>query len=142
MSGIIISAVMSLGGPGVGFRFLMNPWVQEEIGLTQDQSEKLAKIISDHITSTASLRAEMLSKRLELRTELSKEKPDMAKVEKLTGEISSIQAKLLMARIRTEIAIKNLLTPEQKSKLNELRASRPGKGGKGRLGKGPGPMWF
>jgi len=144
MTGIMLTAFLNMAGPGFGM--LMNPWVQEEIGLTADQSEKLTKIISDHITSTASMRAELVAKRLELRAELGKDKPDMKKVEKLTGEIASLRAKLMMERIRAEIAIRNILTEEQRAKLDELKSTRPGKikggKGKGKGGKGPGPMWF
>lgn len=129
---------------GSGFGMLMNPWVQEEIGLTADQAEKLTKIITDHMTSTAAIRADLMAKRLELRTELGKDNPDMKAVEKLAGEIGSLQAKMLMERVRMEVAVRNLLTNEQKAKLGELNASRPGKGtgGKGKGGKGPGPKWF
>lgn len=144
MTGIIMSAVLNLGGQwgGMaepGFGMLMNPWVQEEIGLTTEQSEKLTKIITDHMTSTATIRADITAKRLELRTELGKDKPDMKAVEKLTSEIGSLEAKMLMERVKMEVAVRNLLTKEQRAKLGELNASRPGKG-KG--GKGPGPKWF
>ncbi|MGB9590455.1 MAG: Spy/CpxP family protein refolding chaperone [Candidatus Hydrothermia bacterium] len=150
MTGIILSALLNIGGPGFGM--LMNPWVQEELGLTTDQAENLTKIVSDHMTSTATLRADLMAKRIELRTELGKDKPDMKKVEKLTGDISALQAKLMMERIRMEIAVKGVLTAEQRAKLGELMASKPGMGkggntgagkwGKGRRGKGFCPMWF
>ncbi len=132
---------------------LMNPWVQEEIGLSSEQTEKISQIMADHIKVTTTIRADLLAKRLELRTELGKDKPDMKKIERLTGEISNLQAKLMTERIKMEIAIKGLLTDEQKAKLDELRASKPGKGGKDGIskgGKGKGkkgkrgfcPMWF
>ena len=154
MTGIIMSAVLSMGGQGggmagPGFGMLMNPWVQEELGFTAEQTEKLSQIITDHMTATATIRADLMAKRLELRTELNKDKPDMKAVEKLTGEIGNLQARMLMERIRMEVAIKNLLTEEQKAKLKELKAIKPGKGkgkggkgGKGKGGKGPGPTWF
>lgn len=147
MTGIIMSIALNMGTPGFGM--LMNPWVQEEIGLTSEQSEKISQIMADHIKSTASLRANMMAMRLELRTELGKDKPDMKKVERLASEISDLQAKLITERIRAEIAVRGILTDEQKAKLDELRASKSGKGGrgwfgkgKGKGGKGPRPMWF
>ncbi len=147
MTGMIMSIALNMAAPGFGM--LMNPWVQEEIGLTSEQAEKISQIMADHIKSTASLRADMIARRFELRAELGKDKPDMKKVEKLAGEIGNLQAKMITERIRAEIAVRGLLTDEQKAKLEELRASRPGKGGtgwfgkgKGKGGKGPRPMWF
>ncbi|MEO0180365.1 MAG: Spy/CpxP family protein refolding chaperone [candidate division WOR-3 bacterium] len=141
MTGIILATALTMGGPGFGL--LMNPWVQEEIGLTPEQAEKLTSILADHITSTAGIRAEIAAKRLELSAELGKDKPDMKKVEKLIGEIGDLHAKLMMERIRAEIAIRNILSDEQKAKLRELKLGHPGKGkGRGKGKRGPRPMWF
>ena len=142
MTGLMIAALSFMGAGGPGFAGLLNPAVQEEIGLTDDQIEKITNIITDHQLAMIDLRADLGKKRLELNELLAADKPDMGKIEKVVKEMGELRTQMMLARIRTQVAVNEVLSAEQREKHQQLKATRA-KGGKGKgQGKGKGKPGF
>jgi Spy/CpxP family protein refolding chaperone len=140
----LASAVLATGlavlaeGPAGGRR-------AKELGLTQEQTQKLESLRYEHRKETADLRHQIQGKRLDLRREMEKDSPDPSVLDRLVEEAGALKVKLQKARIRHRLEVKTIFTPEQWEKVRENfgpRAGRggdPGKMGRGRRGGGPGP---
>ena len=123
---------------GMGFGMaLLNPAVQESLGLSDAQREKVEELVSEHHSKVVDLRAQLAKKRFELR--LALKDGDEAKAKKLAAEVGSLQSKLLQERTEFQIKLRKLLGDEKFEKLMRMRGRR-GKGcHRGRHGPPPGP---
>ena len=103
------------GGP-----MFFNPKFEKSLGLTDKQAEFLEKDRAEMKKIMEPMRDELRNKREELFTLIDEEKVDNAKVDKLIGEISSMQANIEREVVKHSIGIKQNMTPEQRAKFKEF----------------------
>ena len=77
-------------------------------GMSDEQTENLAKMRSEFLAETHTLRDDIYQKRLEMRSELAKQNPD-------TGELKSIQREL--SRLEAELDQKRLAYDLERNKI-------------------------
>jgi len=91
------------------------------------------------------IRAEMEIKRIDFQEELQAESPDKKKLAGLIADIAALSARKTTARLKMQVEMARILTPEQKQKLQRRHSSRmfdlrsPGGGGRGEGGDAPPP---
>ncbi|MCX8043618.1 MAG: Spy/CpxP family protein refolding chaperone [Desulfobacterota bacterium] len=133
-------------GPGEG----PFPWCPPGLNLSPEQIERLQTLRSKFFNETASLRAELYKKQLELETLFTDPSPDAQKAGKLQADISDIEGKIDQKRIQAQLDARKILTPEQIAQLPPgctLGFGPPGCRGfgpRGGCGFGPGygrDMW-
>lgn len=127
--------------PGMGFRALTR-----ELGLSDAQVAQIEKMRTDQRRAGIKRRADVELARLELRELLKAPTIDEKAVQARTKELGDLHAAGLRARVDAQVQMNKILTPEQRSKLEQMRQSRPprppreGRGGRSRrLGPPPGP---
>ncbi len=122
----------TLGGEGeheMGPRLLAmleNDQFKAALGLTDEQTERLHRIVVETEKSTTKTRAEMAIRRIELRELLRGDKPDQAAVTKKIQEISDLLRDTMKQHVDALLAAKAVLTPEQQKKIRSFIESRRG----------------
>ena len=129
------------GGPMLGF--LHNEKIKAELGLTDDQAEKLRQIFMDSRKASIRTRADLQIQRMELHELMRAEKTDREAALKKVEAISALRAQMMRQHVESMLAAKTVLTPEQQKKIHAMmseRMSRRGEGFRGRRGlqRGPG----
>jgi len=115
--------------------------LQQELGLTPDQSLAVNKINATYQASSEPIVEAIREKKAELLSELSKDGTDSAVLIQLTNDVVNEQKKLQMANIKQFLDLKKVCTPEQTLKLSQIYAGLYGfeQTGKGKgQGKGNG----
>jgi len=133
------------GGPMLGL--LHNERVRAELGLTDDQAEKLRQIFMDSRKANIRTRADLQIQRMELHELMRAEKTDRDAALKKVEAISALRAQMMRQRVESMLAAKTVLTPEQQKKIHSMmsdRMSRRGDESRGRRGlrhwpRDPGP---
>jgi Spy/CpxP family protein refolding chaperone len=112
-------------GRGMGPRhFFGDPArMQEELGLTDEQVNKISAINLEHRKQMLTMREQIDPKRTHLRKLLLEENVDLGQVRQLLKEIADLQVEVRMLRIRHRMEIEKVLTTEQRSKLRAERES-------------------
>ncbi len=134
------------GGGGFGgrmFGFLHNERIKAELGLTDEQAEKLRQTFTESRKAGIRTRADLQIRRMELHELLRAEKTDRDAAMKKVQEISDLRAQMMRQHVESMLAAKTILTPEQQKKIHAMmaeRMSRRGEGFRHRRGfrRGPG----
>jgi Spy/CpxP family protein refolding chaperone len=121
--------------PGSGFKHGIA--LKQELSLTPDQALKVNDINATYKASSEPIVAAIKEKKAVLLEELSKEKTDLARVEKLADDVVMEQKKLQMANIKQFLDLKKVCTPEQTQKLSQIYSELYGCENKG-MGRGQG----
>jgi Spy/CpxP family protein refolding chaperone len=115
----------SMDGEGMLLRYLANdPKIAQDIGLTEDQTTQIKKLIADSQTETQGNRAamgELIKKQAEL---LTQDNPDEAAAMKAVDELSDLRAQLARQQMKQFLAAQKILTTEQRTQLRELVKTR------------------
>ena len=132
---LMVAAMM--GGPGhmgkmakvMGLEMTVNALVQnediqKEVGLSDEQLTKIRDIKFKTDKEVVKLRSDMELKEIDLREELSKDNPDMTKVEKLIKAKHAIMADIELAKVKEYTAVKKILSEKQIEKLKEIMGER------------------
>ncbi len=98
----------------------------KELNLTAEQSAKLAQNRQAQRQEMLALRSAMKEKQEKLQQELKNPAATKATVEPLVTEIKSLQAQLIDHRVNGIFAVKEILTPEQFAKFQQLTEKRKG----------------
>jgi Spy/CpxP family protein refolding chaperone len=106
-------------GQGQGDKKPAREWIQS-LGLSPDQVAKLRENRLEERKQMIKTRSEMETLQLDLSEEGMKDKPDMAKVEKLAQQMGQIHARMIVQRVKGVTFLRSILTPEQKQKLDQL----------------------
>lgn len=93
--------------------------MMEELDLTEDQQNQLQELRTEHQKEMIRLRSEIETLKIDKRNAMQNNNYSAAK--KVVKQISAVQEELKLERINQKEAIWNLLTPEQREKLEELR---------------------
>jgi len=99
----------------------------KELNLTPEQQKKLEKNRSVQREEMTKLRMTIKEKRLKLQEALQNSTATKATVEPIANEIKSLQAQLIDNRINGIFAVKEILTPEQFIKFQQMTEKRQGK---------------
>ena len=113
----------------------------EELKLTDDQIKRLKDIRDAFSKKSVKERAEMKTRRIDLKRALDTEKIDLADVEKKIREISNMRVDLRIARLKAIQEGKSVLNAEQQKQLSKIARKRPGRGHRfhEQMHKGQGP---
>lgn len=123
------------GGPGGKD---LPPQLIKKLGLTEEQQEKVQSIRRNAEKEKIKAEADLRIKQIEMEEELEKKSLNEKEVFKLIDAISALQKKLLESRIKTMLALKKVLTPEQQEKMKKFMQQRKEKFGKTNGTGGPG----
>ncbi len=105
------------GGPGgIPFR---------ELNLTVDQHNQIRAIQEKSMEGFQATREQMKEIAEQRRAIVHADAFDAAAARELAAREAALQVEISVARMQTENAIYNVLTPEQKAKLAELEKNRP-----------------
>lgn len=123
-------------GAGMGPGRSMNASTFACLDLTTEQSEKIRALREAYMKEVAPLRTQLHTKRAELRLLWVQTKPDPAKIKALQKEILGLRGQVQDKTTDHRLEFRNILTPEQ---LTKLLAQGLGRGHHGpRWGKGGG----
>jgi len=126
----------------------MNPAVMETLDLTKEQTEKVQALHDSAAKKTTPIRAQLVTKRAEMKLLWTQTTLDADKIKATQKEIQTLIAQIRDTITDTRIAFRNLLTPEQTSKLLAMgfgarhgKSAGHGRGqGRGQGGGGLGNM--
>ena len=125
------------GKRGMGRRNLM-----AQLDLTADQQEKVKAIRLENAKKMARIQADVKVASLELREVMAQDVPSAGEVKAKLKAVSEPPSRMMESRINTQLAMKKILTPEQRQKMKELRKQRPNdRRGKWREGRGRRGNW-
>ncbi|MBI4167265.1 MAG: Spy/CpxP family protein refolding chaperone [Acidobacteria bacterium] len=117
------------GGPMAGF--LHNERTKAELGLTDEQSDKLHQIFLDSRKASIKTRADLQIRRMELHEILGADKTDREAAMKKVQEISDLRGQMMRQHVESMLAAKSVLTPEQQKKIHAMMAERMSRRGEG-----------
>ena len=96
--------------------------------LSAEQRTKLDGLNLERSKKMAQLRADLKVARLDLRAAMRQDNPDPAEVKTRVAAVNNARSLILESRVDHRLKVNSLLTPEQRSKLREMRRDRPKKG--------------
>ncbi len=137
-----------LEGFGPGYGFGAGPMLgrlQEELGLTPEQQTKLRQQFMESRKAAVRARADQEIKRMELHELMEAENPDRAQIDRKLRELADLRYNMEKSRVDQMLNFRQALTPEQRTKLRQLRNQfgrrgfRGGPGTRRGPGRGPGP---
>ena len=109
----------------------------EELKLTDDQVKRLKDIRDAFSKKAVKERAEMKTRRIDLKRALDNEKLDLADAEKKIREISKMRVDLRIARLKAIQDGKSVLNDDQQKQLSKIARKRRGPGFRKQMFKGP-----
>ena len=104
------------------------------LDLTPQQEEAIVALQQDNQQNAIEVRKQLLRLHNELEGEMLADEPQEATVVELTDKIGQLRTELQVERARTQLAVRELLTPEQRDKMMMLKATHRGAGKHGRHG--------
>lgn len=149
---VVASATLVIAGPRGkgnwgGGGWCATPSALASLNLTAEQSEKIRALRESLLKEVTPIRAQLLAKRAELRLLWIQTKLDPDKIRAIQREARDLRGQIQEKRTDFRLAFRNILTPEQTSKLLAQGLGR-GKGhrwgdrhSRRGLGGGPGYRW-
>jgi Spy/CpxP family protein refolding chaperone len=104
---------------------LRRPEIQQSLGLTAEQTQKLKDFGFEHQKQSIQERANVELRRLELSRLMGAENADKAAIDKKVDEIAQAEAALMKSALHAEVDARAVLTKEQKAKLPQLLQGPP-----------------
>ncbi len=117
----LFTAFRNETGPGMGMRHWRGEnrgWRASELNLSSEQTKELDLIQQTYFRETQLLRAQLFSKRLELREILTNPTIKIESIRSKYSEINEIQSRFDEKAVEYLIKVRNLLTPEQLKSWN------------------------
>lgn len=111
---------MRAGRPGMPGYFL---GLRDELGLTEDQVNKLETLKSETEKRTVQTRADLRVAQIELRDLLRQDDVAMNDVNPQIDKIASLRAEMLRTLVESRLNAREVLTAEQREKLDALKHS-------------------
>jgi Spy/CpxP family protein refolding chaperone len=112
------------GGDDDGPWMMMDRNLLNQVGLTADQKAKIEVLNSENQKAAITKQAEMDILRVDLKTEMDKDTIDIVKISELADKIGKVRAELTTMKILHVAQMANIMTKEQRTKLEQLRAER------------------
>ena len=111
------------GGPPPGPRGL-SPELLEQLGLTDAQRAKIDALHDDAMRTAIATDAAARIAELDLDRMIEVVPADTVALARQVDQVAGLRAQLLATRVRTEVAVRAVLTPPQRAKLKSLQAQR------------------
>jgi len=120
-----------MGGGMMGGEFpvMMVMGMAKDLGLTQEQQDQIKDILSSRNEEMKTLHTKMEAAAKAQAESMSQDNPDEAAVFKGVDEIAMLRAEIDKIRIHQELEVKKILTPEQRTKIQEKMKERMEKHG-------------
>ncbi len=83
------------------------------LNLTDEQKKKMQKLRFDLQRKNIPIQSQIRLARLDIREQMTAEKPDRPKIEKLMKQVSDLQLQVKMNGVDHMFAVRDILTPEQ-----------------------------
>ena len=115
------------------------------LNLTDEQKTTLEDLKTEHQKAMIDLRAAYQKARLDLREARTQDNPTASDIQAKIDALMAAQGKIMAHEIQRDMAIRNVLTPEQREKLGEMHPRGGRKGFRGRGGhrfRGRGGPWM
>ena len=114
---------MCMGAGGMMGRNIIGSYLRraDELGLTEDQVKKLKDRETAFLKETIDLRAKLQVAGIELRELLDQDTVNMNAVEKKVRANQDIAVNLILSSIRANVDAKNILTPDQRKKADDMK---------------------
>ena len=128
------------GGPGGRAPGRMIDEHADQLGLDEETREAIHQVVDDSRKDARGFHRELRALHDAMRTLLSQDDPDEAAVMQQAETIGKVETEMQKHRLSTLLAIRALLTPEQRAELARIREETRGEGrGRGgpRRGRGP-----
>jgi Spy/CpxP family protein refolding chaperone len=124
-------------GPGKGMRLEM---MTKRLDLTDEQKESITALHEKGREEGLEIRKALMRLRHELEGELMKDDPSEKTLLSLNEKIGDLKTEMQANRLKTRLAVREELTPEQRDKMLVMgqKAKHGKQGKKGRRGDGPG----
>ena len=100
----------------------------KELNLSPEQKSQITKQQDMNKEKVSELRDKMRAKRLELKQELEKPTVDTNKINAIIADIKTLMGEQLDFRVNNILAMKQILTPEQFKKLQDMKEGKHKKG--------------
>ncbi|MBN1526583.1 MAG: periplasmic heavy metal sensor [Candidatus Omnitrophica bacterium] len=94
--------------------------ISENLGLSAEQKEQLKKDREATLAKTKELKEKIQAARKDLKAELEKPAPDMARVNGTVTQLKDLMGQQIQARVDKVISLRKILTPEQFKKMQDL----------------------
>ena len=128
---------MHKGMKGSQLGIWQNSQMVADLGLSDEQVEKLKAADFAAQEQRLAVKAEMDSLHLQMEQAFAADKVDDKAIQALAEKLGAAKSKMITQRVATRLQMKTLLTAEQQDKLKSLRQSKwQGKSGKGSCNKG------
>ena len=133
---LMVLALATSAMAGTRYRFFdgmghLNPAVSEALALTNEQTQKIQALHDAARKEIIPLKAQITTKRAEMRLLWSQTTLDADKIKATQKEIQALQSQLRDIRTDKRIAFRKLLTPEQTSTLLAKGFGRDGRSKRG-----------
>ncbi len=99
-------------GPGMRLERMAN-----RLDLSDDQQEAIAKLQGDARAASLGLRKEMMVLRHAMKGEMMKDEPNKKNVLGIADDLGDLRKQMQVNRLETRLAVRELLTPEQRDKM-------------------------
>lgn len=126
-------------GAGMGEQhgdMMMQPGAMQRLGLDNEQRERMRELRREHLATRAEHQARMLELREEMHALMAAQRPDPDAVQALHARMGEHHGRMMADRMRMRNAMHDLLTEEQRERMQEMR--QRGMGMQGGQGKGHG----
>jgi periplasmic protein CpxP/Spy len=126
-----------MGHEGMG-RWWDNPQVAKDLNLASDQKQKMDDIFQQNRPKLIDLHASLQKEEVNLEPLINADSPDEAKILAQIDRVAQARAELEKANARMLLAVRQVLTADQWTKLRAARAQRMAHGPHGGPDGGPG----
>lgn len=96
------------------------------LNLTADQKAKMADLRLAHQKAMLPLQTELQGKLAELRLLKTEANPDLNKIDRLIEESEKIRTRIQKAKVRHQLEVRKILTPEQQKIWDSRTLQAPG----------------
>ena len=103
---------------------MMHRHILDQLGLTEDQKNKLEALDTEHQKAVIAKEAEAKTLAVDLKAEMHKDKIDLVKIGDLADKIGKARGELYKLHIMHHAQVANILTKEQRAKAEQLMAER------------------
>jgi Spy/CpxP family protein refolding chaperone len=122
---LVVTATLAFAGsrgPGLGMGPIagMPPFALSGLDLTEEQNRQIQDLQETRQLEIAPLQNELFNKRAELRLMWSEPGPDQEQFLAEQQEMFELQRKLQEKGTQYQLALRNILTPEQRDKLADF----------------------
>ncbi len=114
------------GMRGLG-RWWKNADVVKQVGISDEQVQKMEQIFQQHRLKLIDLKANLERDEVKLQPLVEADNPNEQAVMSQIDKVAAARAELEKSNAAMMFAIRRVLTPEQWKKLQDLKAQRPGR---------------